>query len=59
MTFEQAKEKLKDWILPKDGGLFSLGTYISWTPGEDAVLDGRFTLEELEAIVIYMKEFIA
>ena len=42
----------------KDGGLFNLGWYLGWTPGnEDAVLDGDFTAKDLRAIACYMETF--
>jgi len=40
-----------------DGGLFSLGWYLSWSPSsEQAALDGEFTSAELRAIADYMDE---
>lgn len=50
-----AEVMLKDYIKP-DGGLFDCGHYLSWTPGdEEIVLDDRFTADELEAIVYWMR----
>lgn len=57
MTLEQATKHLKDKIDPKDGGLYSLGWYLSWSPTDvDACLDGQFTPDDLEAIAAYMRE---
>ena len=40
-----------------DGGLYSLGWYIEWTPGEsEATLDGSFSAAELIAIAEYMSK---
>lgn len=51
MDEQRAREILGGMIQP-DGGLYNLGHYIAWTPGEEDVrLDDRFTVEELEAIV--------
>lgn len=58
MTYEEAKEHLKDEIQP-NGRLYSLGWYCSWDPqhGRDYVtLDGEFTAKDLEAIAVYIKE---
>ena len=55
MTLEQATEILKEAI-EEDGGLHSLGHYMAYWSGKDTiVLDDRFSLEELEAIVVWMK----
>lgn len=55
MTLEQAKDILKDNI-EADGGLDNLGWYLCWEPGSDVVtLDGEFTLQELEAISLYVR----
>jgi len=57
MTFDEAKEILKGKIKP-NGGLFCGGHYMSWTPGDKEItLDCRFDIEELEAIVTYMKSY--
>lgn len=55
MTYEEAKEVLKDAIAD-NGGLFNLGWYLHWGKGqENAVLDGDFDADELEAIAVYMR----
>lgn len=55
MTFEAAKAVLGTDVQP-DGGLYNLGHYLSWSVGDDSiVLDCRFTMEELEAILVYVK----
>lgn len=57
MDIGKAKEILKDDI-KDDGGLYCLGRYLSWNPGENSVcLDCMFDVEELEAIVCYIKHF--
>lgn len=46
-----AEERVKSWVQP-DGGLYGLGAYIAWTPGDNSVvLDGDFTAEEILAIL--------
>ena len=48
---------LRGCIQP-DNGLFNLGHYMSWTPGErEIVLDCRFSLPELRAIVAHMEKY--
>jgi hypothetical protein len=55
MTREQALDILGD-TLKQDGGLYCLGHYMAWTPGDDtATLDSQFTADELEAIVVIMR----
>jgi len=45
---------LADCITP-DGGLYSLGWYLGWTPGDErAVLDGEFTAKDLIDIAEHM-----
>lgn len=51
---EEARQHVAEAIQP-DGGLFNLGWYLGWTPGDsEAVLDGRFTADELRAIADHM-----
>ena len=46
---------VEDAICAKDGGLFCLGWYLAFTPGdENATLDGTFNAEELRSIADYM-----
>lgn len=53
MKEEQVKEILRAYI--NKTGLYSLGDYLSWEYGDsEAILDGRFTAEELEAIAWWM-----
>lgn len=55
MTEERAREIWKDEIQP-DGGIYCLGHYIAWTPGEQkATLDCEFSADELEALVWFMR----
>lgn len=55
MNIDEARIILADEIMP-EGGLFSLGWYLSWKVGkEDAVLDGQFTADQLEAIALVMR----
>ena len=57
MTFEEAKKILiiRDAI-DSDGTLYSLGWYVCWNGGEKSItLDGHFSVEELEAIVVYIQ----
>lgn len=54
MSEEKAKEVLGESIV--EFGLNSLGWYLSWEKGdEEATLDGRFTVEQLEAIAWWMR----
>ncbi len=56
MTIDQAKIILNEFI-QEDGDLFSGSKYISWSLGENEVtLDDSFTIEELEAIVVYIRD---
>ena len=57
MNEKRAREILEKWVdIRKDNGLYSNGWYLSWSIGrKDATLDGVFTVEELEAIVWWMK----
>ena len=55
MDEQKAREILKD-ALAEDGGLTNTGWYVGWTPGDsEAVLDGHFTAEQLEAVVWWMR----
>lgn len=55
MTEERARTILGDTI-QADGGLYCLGHYTAWTPGDkEACLDCNFAAEELEAIAFWMK----
>lgn len=59
MTLARAKAVLAGYI-EEDGGLYSLGAYLAWAPGDDkAMLDGSFDLETLEAIVVYCRSLVA
>lgn len=57
MTLDEAKVILGDAI-DADGNLKTLDQYTSWDKDHpDTVsLDGYFTADQLEAIVIYMRE---
>ena len=40
----------------EDGGLYSLGWYLAWSPGEAyATLDGQFKADDLLAIAQHMR----
>ena len=55
MDEKKARDILGESISP-DGGLSNGGHYMAWNPDEDRItLDCRFELEELEAIVWWMK----
>ncbi len=55
MEIEEAKKILGDTI-QDDGDLYCLGHYISWEKGDKTIcLDCRFDVEELEAIIVYIK----
>jgi hypothetical protein len=55
MTIDEAKQILLDDI-QADGGLYNLGHYLSWTPGDKTItLDDQFELDELEAIVVWVQ----
>jgi hypothetical protein len=48
---------LSDYI-QSDNGLFDLGHYMAWPPRErEIVLDSRFSLPELKAIVAHMEKY--
>lgn len=50
----KAREILGNAIVPD--GLQSLGWYLAWSHDDaEAVLDGRFTAEDLEAIAFWMR----
>lgn len=54
MNEEKATKILKEAIM--DNGLYSLGQYVFWDYRDDTIrLDSLYTLEELEAIVWWMK----
>ncbi len=39
-----------------DGGLYDLGWYLAWTPGDEtATLDGAFTAQQLRDIALHME----
>jgi len=54
MNEAKAREVLRDAI-EEDGSLYSLGWYLEWKGGE-AILDGSFSAEDLEAIVWWMRK---
>ncbi len=56
MDEKRANEILKNEVKADDGGLYSLGWYLNWEIDDnEAILDGRFTADELEAIAWWMK----
>ena len=55
MDEQKAKAILGDAI-GADESLYSLGWYLFWDKGNDeATLDGKFTLEELQAITWWIE----
>lgn len=55
MNEEKAREILKDNI-KNDSGLYGAWDYIDWTPGDSKIiLDGSFTVADLEAMAWWMK----
>lgn len=55
MNEERAREILGQTIR-QDNGLFDGSQYTEWSVGDkDVVLDGRFNIEELEAIVWWIR----
>ncbi len=59
MTVEEARTILAK-LIDSDGSLSSFDAedweFLSWHPGDETiVLDGGFTLEQLEAMVTYLK----
>ncbi len=57
MTVEEAKICLGEAVRD-DGSLYDLGWYLSWSKARSrVVLDGQFTVLELEAIVTYIRAF--
>jgi len=56
MTFDEAKIALAGDI-QEDGHLYNLGHYMYWRKGDTMItLDCEFSIDELEAIVVYVKE---
>jgi len=57
MNEEKARSILREGIIQPDNSLHDLGWYLDWhsSGGLDAVLDGPFTAEELEAIAWWMR----
>jgi hypothetical protein len=56
MDEQEARRILGDWI-QSDSGLYCLGQYVAWSPQNNTVcLDSDFTIEELEAIVWWVRE---
>lgn len=46
---------LLDGAIEPDGGLYNLGWYLAWKPGqENATLDGMFDAAQLRAIADWM-----
>ena len=53
---EEAARKILKGYIEEDGGLYCLGHYLAWSPGDDDIcLDCRFSADELEAIVWWMR----
>ena len=53
MNEKRARELLDNVIRP-NGSLYGVGWYLSWN-GKDALLDGEFEVEDLEAIAWWMR----
>jgi hypothetical protein len=58
MSPEDAEKHLtKMGAVSEDGGLYNLGWYLGWSPGDDEVtLDGKFTVKDLLAIATYIQD---
>ena len=57
MNEEKARQLLQDYI-QQDGSLLHLGDYLFWKAGNSAiVLDCELNIQELEAIVWWIKNF--
>ena len=54
MTEEECRGVLGDIIRP-DKTLFCQGHYVAWEPDSTVCLDDHFTIEELEAIVWWVR----
>lgn len=58
MNEERARLILDEWsgTIKDDGSLYCCGWYLAWNlDDKEAVLDGRFTPEDLEAIAFWMR----
>ncbi len=49
-TAESILKGISPDIIQEGGGLFCLGPYISWVPGDDITIDAELSLPELLAI---------
>lgn len=57
MTLEEAKLILGHNYDSHDGGLKPWDEDVSWVPGEqEAVIEGRFNADQLEAMAVVMRE---
>lgn len=55
IDYQAVSYALAAYIQP-DGGLYCLGRYLSWSPGDKQItLDSDFTASELSAIVYWME----
>ena len=55
MLLIEARKILNEFV-QKDGGLYNLSRYTSWEKGSEKItLDDEYTVEELEAIVLWIK----
>ena len=58
MTYDEAAVILRGIkMIAEDGDLVGgdTGEYLYWHRGQEVDLDGRFTVQQLEAIVVYVK----
>jgi hypothetical protein len=54
---EQKAREILGKSIQEDGSLYNLSKYLNWNKAEAVVtLDGYFTIEELEAIVWWIKQ---
>ena len=56
MTYQEACEKLSNEIDKKTGDLYNSNWYLSYNKGDrDAILDGEFNADDLEAIAVFIR----
>ena len=56
MTYQEACEKLSNEIIKETGDLYNSNWYLRYNKGDrDAVLDGEFNADDLEAIAVFIR----